>query len=46
MTEQKKEVQVEKNRCPKCNSSFGYLRLKTKTWVCRNCGNEDNGVIV
>ena len=45
--EKTKEVQsVEKNRCPKCNSTFGYLRLKTKEWCCRNCGNIDKEVIV
>jgi len=33
------ERQEKKQRCIKCNSSFGYLRLKDKTWVCRSCGN-------
>ncbi len=26
--------------CDKCKSKLGYLRLKTKKWICRNCGTE------
>ena len=45
--EKTKEVQlVEKNRCPKCNSSFGYIRLKTKEWICRNCGNVNPEAVI
>jgi len=41
METQKKTNQRVKNsnRCSKCNSTFGYLRIKEKEWVCRNCGN-------
>jgi ribosomal protein L37AE/L43A len=31
--------QTEKPKCPKCNSSFGYFRIKEKKWVCRTCGH-------
>jgi ribosomal protein L37AE/L43A len=46
MTE-KKEVPKRENlkRCKKCNSSFGYLRIKTKEWTCRNCGFVDKEVV-
>jgi len=37
MENQKKEK--EKPRCPKCNSSFGYFRIKDKEFVCRSCGH-------
>jgi ribosomal protein L37AE/L43A len=43
--EQKKETK-NKIRCPKCNSTFGYLRLKKKEWQCRNCGYIDSEVII
>ena len=47
MTEGKKEFQKrEKHHCIKCKSSFGYLRIKTKEWICRACGNADKGVVV
>ncbi len=46
---------VDSQRCSKCNSVMGYLRIKTKEWVCRVCGNiekieitekevQDNGI--
>ena len=34
-----KEV-VKKIRCPSCNSSFTYFKLKDNAWQCRNCGNK------
>jgi ribosomal protein L37AE/L43A len=43
MTEEKKEKK-ENYRCTKCNSKFGYLRLKKKEWICRTCGNIDKEV--
>lgn len=46
MTEKKEEQKKEKHRCPKCNSTFGYLRIKDKIWVCRSCGNLDKEVTV
>lgn len=33
-----KENKKEKPKCPKCNSSFGYFRIKEKSWQCRSCG--------
>ncbi len=24
--------------CEHCNSTFGYVRIKKKEWICRNCG--------
>lgn len=27
-------------RCTKCKSTLGYVRLKTNTYICRNCGIE------
>jgi len=26
-------------KCPKCNKEGAYLRLKTKEFVCRQCGH-------
>jgi len=25
-------------KCKECGNSLGYLRIKKKEWVCRNCG--------
>jgi ribosomal protein L37AE/L43A len=42
MAEKKEQTErKEKHRCIKCNSSFGYLRIKDKVWICRSCGTED-----
>ena len=38
-------LKEERLRCSKCDSSFGYLRIKDHVWVCRSCGNEDSEVI-
>jgi len=38
MTETENPKNEKRNRCTKCNSTFGYLRVKTKQWVCRSCG--------
>jgi len=38
MMVEKKEEKIEKHRCKKCNSTFGYLRIKDGTFVCRSCG--------
>ena len=27
-------------KCSYCGSQFGYLRLKTRIWICRLCGHE------
>lgn len=35
---QKKET--KKLKCSNCKSSLVYLRIKTKTLVCRTCGFE------
>jgi len=35
----KKEKKDVKLRCPKCGSSFVYVRIKDDTIVCRSCGN-------
>lgn len=43
MTEKKEKNQSQENqknnqiKC-ECGSAFGYLRLKTKQWICRKCG--------
>lgn len=26
--------------CPKCKTAYGYLRQKTKEWICRKCGTK------
>ena len=45
MKEQRKEVEkIEKHKCKKCNSSFGYLKLKEKAWQCRSCGYLDKEI--
>jgi len=38
---EKKEVRKEdeKIRCKKCNSTFGYIRIKDGNFVCRSCGH-------
>ena len=33
-------------RCKKCDSKFGYLRIKDHIWICRSCGYEDAEVCV
>ena len=38
---EKKEELVEKHRCKKCGSLFGYLRIKDEEWQCRTCGYVD-----
>lgn len=25
-------------KCPECKKEFGYMRIKSRQWVCRNCG--------
>ncbi len=25
-------------KCPRCNSGYGYIRVKTKSFICRKCG--------
>ena len=30
-----------RNRCPKCSSTFGYMRLRDKVWQCRSCGHSE-----
>lgn len=44
--EKKIEEKREVRRCKKCKSSFGYLRLKDKSWCCRSCGFIDAGVVI
>lgn len=44
--EQKVDEKKEIRRCPRCNSSFGYLRIKTKEWICRSCGYKNTEVVV
>lgn len=39
--ENEKTENDNKIKCSKCGSSFGYLRIKDKTWVCRSCGHEE-----
>jgi ribosomal protein L37AE/L43A len=36
----------DKIRCKKCNSTFGYLRMKDKSWICRACGFVSKEVVV
>jgi len=43
--ERDEEKKEERIRCVKCNSKFGYLRIKDHVWVCRSCGHEDKEVI-
>lgn len=31
----------KRNRCIKCNSTFGYLKIKVNSWQCRSCGYLD-----
>jgi ribosomal protein L37AE/L43A len=38
MTEKKETEKTQKHRCKKCNSTFGYLRIKDGEFVCRSCG--------
>ena len=46
MEKQKEVEKKEKHKCIKCGSSFGYLRIKEKKWVCRSCGYVDPMVVV
>lgn len=47
MTENKKEQEKKgKHRCPNCSSTFGYLRIKEKVWVCRSCGFIDKEIVI
>lgn len=36
---QSQERNDNKRRCDNCGSGYGYLRIKEKQWVCRQCGN-------
>lgn len=33
-----KTIKENKNRCPECDSTMTYLRLKTDEHICRKCG--------
>lgn len=38
----KEEIQEKKRnkiRCNNCSSTFGYLRIKERLWICRSCGH-------
>ena len=40
-----KRRKAKKHRCSKCNSLFGYMRIKANQWVCRMCSHvEELGV--
>lgn len=39
--QQKEKKLTKKIRCSKCASTFGYLRIKERKWVCRSCGHEE-----
>ncbi len=49
MEKEKKEVkEFKKIRCPYCNSTFNYFKVKENIWQCRRCGKkfigeENNG---
>lgn len=30
----------KKERCEKCGSAFGYVSLRKKMFICRQCGHE------
>lgn len=30
-----------KGRCPHCNSTLGYFRIRDKSWQCRSCGHRE-----
>jgi ribosomal protein L37AE/L43A len=45
-TEEKGKLKCEKHKCVKCGSSFGYVRFKDKSWICRSCGHQDKEVII
>jgi uncharacterized protein YbaR (Trm112 family) len=32
-------MEEEKIRCPKCNSTLAYIRIKTNEICCRSCGH-------
>lgn len=32
--------EIKEIRCPICKSKLVYFRIKTRTLVCRSCGNE------
>ena len=40
MTGQKEEKKQKREtpRCVKCNSTFGYFKIKDREWQCRCCG--------
>lgn len=40
--EQTEKKEFEKIRCSRCNSVFGYIRIKTNKWVCRKCGYKED----
>jgi len=44
--DENKELKEERLRCKKCDSAFGYLRIKDHVWICRSCGFEDKEVII
>ena len=50
MVDKKEEKEIEKielkHRCKKCNSLFGYYKIKDKTWQCRSCGHVDEEIIL
>lgn len=31
-------IENKEPNCDNCKTSFGYIRLGTKEWVCRKCG--------
>lgn len=43
-TDKKQRCEQERHRCIKCESKFGYLRLKDKHWCCRTCGYIDGDI--
>ena len=30
---------IKEGKCENCNTSVGYLKVKTQEWQCRNCGH-------
>jgi len=39
------EKKEERIRCQRCDSKFGYLRIKDHVWICRSCGFENKEVV-
>jgi ribosomal protein L37AE/L43A len=37
MVENNDDKKQDKQRCPDCTSTYGYMRVG-KIWVCRQCG--------